>query len=233
MNDMLSQDLNADGYAITFGQPLGYNWVCCGLDLRPSVSNNGFGDIERYYGFLKSLYTVGMVGAVAGYFDYPAEGFDPTFASDSPPHWLEQVEALGQVHAEFSYLEEFLRNGDLLPGPNTNEKNPDQPAYEFYGGHTNTRVLVRKLRNADRWLISAWAADGVVRTVPITVPTLGTVNVEAFPAGSLYYAQLVDGQPQITSLDLGSRTPSPLQLPDADGNIIAPPIRLQDCIETQ
>ena len=164
--------LNAFGYATTFGKSLGYHWVNGGYR-RTDHPNDGFGDIERYYGFLKSAYTVGMVGAVAGYFELPAEGMDPTFSSDNPPHWLEQVETLGQVHAEFSYLEDFLRNGDLLPGPNMNERNPDQPNYEFYSGHTNTRVLVRKLRDANRWLISAWAADGVVRTVPITIPNLG------------------------------------------------------------
>jgi hypothetical protein len=210
-NDLLSQTLNATGYAITFGQPLAYNWVCAGW-LRPSHPNKGFGDIERYYGFLKSAYTAGMIGAVAGYFAYPAEGFNPTFASNDPPHWLEQVEALGHVHAEFSYLETFLRNGYLLPGPSMNEKNPTQPAYEFYSGYANTRVLVRKLKEANEWIISAWAADGVVRTVPINIPNLGTMKVQAYPAGSLYHAQILAGQPLITALDLGSRTPTPLQL---------------------
>ena len=216
-SDMLSQALNAFGYAITFGQPLAYNWVNAGW-LRSVLTEpgKGLGDIERYYGFLKSAYMVGMIGAVAGYFEFPAEGFDPTFSSNDPPHWLEQIEALGQVHAEFTYLEEFLRQGDLLPGPSTNEKNPDQPAYEFYCGHTNTRVLVRKLRGVKRWLISAWAADGVVRTVPVTISGLGTVKVQAYPAGSLYHAWLVSDQPVVTALDLGERAASPLQLSRID-----------------
>ena len=219
--DMLSMALNAYGYAITFDQPLTYNWLSSGW-LRDGVVNNGFGDIERYYGFLKSIYTMGSLGGIAGYFVEPPGGFDISFYSDSPPNWLEQMEALGQVHAEFSYLEDFLRNGDLLEGPNTNEWNPDQPAYEFYSGHTNTRVLVRKLRDINRWLISVWAADGVVRTVPITIPILGNITVQAYPAGSLYYAQLVAGQPQITAMDLGSTTPSPLHLPNYSDNFSPP-----------
>jgi hypothetical protein len=210
-NDILSLAINGAGYAIKFDHRLAYQWVSGGWN-APHQTNGGFGDIARYYGFLKSLYTLGALGAVAGYFDYPDGGFNATFASDQPPHWLEQVEALGHIHAEFSHLEEFLRNGDLLPGPATNFRNPDQPAYEFPTGHANTRVLVRKLKLEDRWLISAWAADGIVRTVNVRIPGLGVVAVQAHPAGSLYHAQLTTEGSTVTPLDLGSKTPSPLDL---------------------
>ena len=210
-NDLLSQALNAAGYAMKFGKPLAYNWVCAGWD-RPKVADSGLGDIERYYGFLKSLYMVGMIGGVAGYFSYPEGGFDVAFRSDKPPHWLQQIEALAHVHAEFTYLEQFLRDGDLLPGPDTNEKNPDQPAYEFYTGHANTRVLARRLRDLDEWLVSAWAADGVYRRVSVDIPELGRIDLEAYPAGSLYHAKLTGEDRHIKALDLGSTSPSPVRL---------------------
>ena len=55
--------------------------------------------------------------------------------------------ALARVHALFSHLEMFLRQGDLLPGPNHHRFSKDLPAYEFPSGDPNVRVVARKLRN--------------------------------------------------------------------------------------
>jgi hypothetical protein len=73
-----------------------------------------FSDIEHYMGFLKCCYTAGMIGAVAGYFAYPKRGFGEDLG-DEMPHWLKQMMALSYVQALFSYLDDFLRSGDLLP----------------------------------------------------------------------------------------------------------------------
>ncbi len=223
-NDILSQALNAYGYAATFGKPLSYNWVNSGY------GRYGFADHERYTGFLKSYYVAGMIGGIAGYFDYPTGGFNAAFDANNPPHWVRQVEILGQVHAEFSYLEDILRGGDLLPGPDINEKNPSQPAYEFRTGYNDTRVLARKMKGQKRWLISAWAADNVSRKVSVAIPVIGTVSLDAKPAGSLYDARIVSGSLVLTQIDNGSMNPTPLSLPssqpDSDNSVpyVPPPV---------
>jgi len=213
-NDMLSQALNAVGYAITFNQPLSYNWVNDG-------SGSPLGDIVRYYGFLKAFYTAGMIGGVAGYFNYPTGGFDAQFDANFPPHWLLQIAALGEVHAEFSYLEDILRNGSLLPGPDMNPKEYSTlPAYEFRTSYADTRVLARKMNGYKRWLITAWAADDVKRAVNVIIPVLGNFTLQATPAANVYDARVVGGVMSLTLLDSGSMGPTPLNMPstppDAD-----------------
>jgi hypothetical protein len=218
---MLSQVLLAHGYDVKFGKPLSYNWVNAGWGV---TKPNGWADIPRYYGFLKTYYTSGMIGGIAGYFAYPAEGFNARFDANTPPHWLQQIETLSRVHAEFSYLEDILRNGDLLPGPDKHITAADQPAYEFRTGYSDTRVLVRKMKNSKRWLISAWAADGITRTVNVDIPGLKNISVQATAAGSLYDARIVNGVQSLTTLDSGSMSPSVLPLPNSqpDSDISTP-----------
>ena len=222
-NDLLTRELNAIGYTSSFGKPLSYNWINCGTDLIASSSNNS--DLGLCYGFLKSYYTAGMISGVAGYFHYPTNGFNAPFDKDAPPNWLQQIEALGQVHAEFSYLEDMERNGDLLQGSTVNRWSQNQPAYEFWTGFYNDRVLARKMKGSKRWLISAWAADAIPRTVSVTIPTLGTISVLAQPAGSLYDARIVSGVQSLTLIDNGSMSPTvpsglvlPGGTPDSDSS---------------
>ena len=220
-DDALTLALNAVGYASSFGKPLSYNWLGGGYDLIATSSANS--DIGLYYGFLKSYYVAGMVGGNAGYYSYPTGGFTPPFDKNAPPNWLQQMIALGHVHAEFSYLEDMLRNGDLLPGPMMHQWSLEQPAYEFWTGFYNDRVLARKMKGSQRWLISAWAADAIPRTVSVTIPTLGTISVYAQPTGTLYDARIVSGVQHLTMIDNGSMTPTvpsgltlPSSTPDAD-----------------
>jgi hypothetical protein len=216
--DMLTQVLNQHAYDTALGRPLAYNWLNNGSSVDENSSN--FGDIALYVGFLKSAYTSGMLGGIAGYFSYPTGGFDAAFDPRTPPHWLVQMLALGRVHAEFSYVEDMLREGELLPGPLKNTLNSDLPGYEFPSGNPDTRVLIRKRNGEQRWLISAWAADGNPRDVVINAPSGGTVTLHATPAASLYDLRIVAGQKSLTALDLGEVTPDPLRIPlsqpDAD-----------------
>ena len=221
-DDALTLSLNAIGYASSFGKPLSYNWLNGGYNLTPTSPSNS--DMGLYYGFLKTYYTAGMIGGNAGYYSYPDGGFDAVFDKNAPPNWLVQMMALGHVHAEFSYLEDMLRNGDLLPGPMMHRWSTAQPAYEFWTGFYNDRVLVRKQKGYQRWLISAWAADAIPRTVSVTIPTLGTISVNAQPTGTLYDARVVSGVQHLTIIDNGSMTPTvpsgltlPSSTPDADG----------------
>jgi hypothetical protein len=192
-NDILTRHLNAVGYNLTLGHSTNYSWVCGGWGVNNQPDTNfpaNFSDIPHYMGFLKCLYTGGMVGAVAGYFSFPMGGFDASFPTNSPPQWLQQIQALAQVHALFSHFDAFLSSGDLLSGPQFHLMAHDQPAYEFTNtvADTTARVLARKLRSSNQWLITAWASTGGDRNVTVTIPTLGSVSLLARACGSVYQA---------------------------------------------
>lgn len=212
-SDILTQVLNAHAYDTALGERLAYHWLNAGYSSNPRDSS--LGDIVLYYGFLKSAYTAGMLGGIAGYFAFPDGGFDPAFDPDRPPHWLQQIQTLGHVHAEFSYLEDMLREGDLLLGHSRDALNASLPAYEFPSGFSDIRVLVRKMGHQKRWLISAWAADGISRSVTVNIDGLAPARLHATPAGSLFDIRIVSGSQQVTPLDPGSTTPSPLHVPES------------------
>ena len=194
-NDLLTTHLSAVGFDLNLGYPNNYTWLSGGWS---NTSTNSLSDIPTYTGFLKCLYTAGMVGGVSGYFTGPTNttpgsifggpGMDASFPSNSPPHWLQQIMALSHVHAVFSHLENVLTNGDLISGPQHHSLCQDQPAYEFTNtaGYKLDRVLARKLRGTNLWLVTAWAADGVTNNVTVTIPTIGNLTVAAVPAASVY-----------------------------------------------
>ena len=196
--DILTQVLNSVGQQIKFGDPLSYNWVCSGW-MRDK--NPVFGEIDRYLGFLKCYYMAGNIGSIAGYFDFPAGGFATAFNIDSPPNWLLQMVALSRVHALFSHLESYLRQGDLLPGPTKHIWSKDTPAYEFPTQDPDVRVLARKHRQKSIWSIVAWAASGNPRQATVNIPQLGRVDVLARPTGSVYTAKLVANKAKLTWVD--------------------------------
>jgi hypothetical protein len=197
--DMLTEVLNSVGQQITFGDPLSYNWVCSGW-VRADKSAV-FGEIDRYRGFLKCYYAAGTIGCIAGYFDLPEGGFGVPFDVDLLPNWLEQIVTLARVHALFSHLEEYLRQGDLLPGPMKHIWSKDTPAYEFPSEDPDVRVVARKHRQKSTWLIVAWAASGNSRPATVTIPQLGRVSVIARPTGSTYTAKMVANQPKLAWVD--------------------------------
>jgi hypothetical protein len=210
-DDMLTASLGAKGYELRFGMKNSYDYLCSGYkqdEKAPTppvwaatqpMDNDAkaFGDLRLYEGFLKCLYTEGMIGGVAGYFSYPKGGFDAAFSPDKPPQYLVQMVILGRVHALFSHYEAFLRQGDLLPGPNKHAKVTDQPAYEFPTGVPNRRVLARKMPKESKWLITAWASDGVEGPATVEIPVLGSVTVQARAIGSVYEATTKDGKPSV------------------------------------
>jgi hypothetical protein len=115
---------------------------------------------------------------------------------------------LGHVQALFSHLEDYLRNGDLLPGPNMHRLSTEFPAYEFPTGDPNVRALARKLRQRDEWLLCAWAADGPSKRVTVTIPELGEVKLQARPCGSVYRAWLREGKPVLRLVDRDEEVPT-------------------------
>jgi hypothetical protein len=187
--DLLTHALDAAAQCLVFGDRFSYNWLCAGWD-----AGGKFSDPERYMGFLKCLYTSGMLGGVAGYFSYPKPGFTEDLGPEIPS-WLRQIMVLGHAQALFSHLEAFIRDGDLLPGPDKHRMAKDLPAYEFPTGHPDARVLARKHRQRREWLITAWTADGQERDVTVDIPGLGKATLHARPCGSVYRATAVDKLP--------------------------------------
>ena len=225
-NDLLTMHLNGVGYDINFGYKTNYSWLSGGWS---TTDTNALSDIPRYMGFLKCLYTAGMNGAVAGYFSCPTNtipgsifggpGFDAAFPSNSPPHWLQQMVVLSHVHALFSQLETFIDNSDLISGPQHHALSYDQPAYEF----TNTmadataRVLARRLRSGDQWLITAWAASGTNRNVTVNIPVLGAVTVYARDSGAVYQVTTTN----TTLIDVNGMLPTESLTPPANFRVLS------------
>lgn len=197
-SDMLTQALNSVAQQIAAGDPLSYNWCNAGW-VRDNLGDKAFGDPEHYMGYLKCFYTAGMIGGVAGYFSYPKE---------DDPNWLWQMMVLARAHALFSHLEDFLRNGDLLPGPNMHRWSTDLPAYEFPTGDPEARVIAREHRERAEWLLCAWAAGGEDRTVSVEIPGFGTAEVEARSCGSVYRATVEGDRRSVKLVDEDGMLPT-------------------------
>jgi len=208
--NMLKMILNAKGWEIRLGQPLTYNWLCAGWPRGNTEKNPeaGLGDLQRYMGFVKCLYVTGMVGANAGYYAYPKGGFNADIDLENPPHWLRQMVVLARVHALFSHVDEMVREGELLPGPNRHAWSKENPAYEFPTGDPDARVIVRKHQASGRWLIATWAAGGEAREVTVDVPQLGALTLLARPVGAVYLVTRKNDNAVLTQLDPDPDLPS-------------------------
>ena len=205
-DDMLTQVLNSTAQRIALNEPLSYNWLNAGWT-RKKMGPKAFGELDRYEGFLACWYTAGMIGGVAGYFEYPQGGFGGDVGAE-PPHWLAQMMVLARVHARFSHLEDWLRQGRLLPGPARHRWSKDLPACEFPTGDASARVVVRKHLKRPAWLATAWAAAGKDRPVTVTIPSLGRVRLVAGARGSVYRLTLRDGKPVVRGAP-GQAPPAP------------------------
>ena len=54
-----------------------------------------------------------------------------------------------------------------------------------------------------KWLITAWASDGVEGPATVEIPELGSVTLQARAIGSVYAATLQDGKPVLQQVDAG------------------------------
>lgn len=225
--DALTQQLNGKVWEIANGQPLSFLYVAGGINTKNQETDTN----HTYTGFLKMLYAAGMIGADEFYYDSgPATlganlgGYLGPIDPNNPPPWTRQIMALGQVHGLFSYLEPIIRNGDLLSGYNNYNylSKQNQKSYEFVptqgNGSTNPatqdRVIARKLRSQDKWIVAAWAADGIDNPINVTIKddefntnfTLNNINARA--AGSVYLVTLESGSPVATLIDTDPLKPS-------------------------
>jgi hypothetical protein len=138
----------------------------------------------------------------------PAGGFDAATQPGATPSWLAQIETLGHVHGMFSYLEKYLRQGSLVPGPNRHAWSTDLPAYELPTGDATARVLARKLDGEEEWLVTAWAADGADRAVTTYLDGVGSMELLARGAGSVYLLTMSELGLEQRLLDVEAMRPS-------------------------
>ncbi len=206
-NDLLTQALNAIGYQIKLGRPHSYNWVSGGWP-RVSKPDSGLSDSESYTGFLKMLYTAGNIGAVAGYFAYPQDGFGSKFPKSTPPDWLLQIQALAHVHALWTYLAEFQYEGSLVPGLRNHRFSTDQPKFELKSSDKSSRILARKHANQDKWIVTAWRPQKSPKKIRIEISNSIHIEVEASSAGNTYFVHMDNEKLTTKSIDYGSMTPT-------------------------
>ena len=226
--DQLTHWLAAVGEQIASSRPLSYSYVSAGYGRgeNPIVfENRYFLPIKSYKGFLKCLYASGNVGAVAAYFSPDCTHDNPQYTPYNPaaiPSWLEQQMALGEVHARMSWFDEYILDGDLLPGVGSSVVKSYTPPYELpcyrrigslYAQETGVRTLVRKLRSANKWLVVTWAyeqvapdnisvVDGAPKNVYIRdIPGVETMEFLARPEGSIYTIDKSSGSTVVTYHD--------------------------------
>ncbi|MDZ8023368.1 MAG: hypothetical protein RMX65_002505 [Nostoc sp. DedQUE01] len=224
--DALTQALNNISGAISLGQKFTYPWVNMGWE----APGQPISSPDTFMGMMKTYYTAGAIGSVGGYFVcsgpiWEALNYNKPIGATTPT-LIQQLTIQGHTHALFSHLEEYLRKGDLLPGP---KLHPYQsytkvlPAMEFPAeGQTQqlqgrwgpvtvptARVLARKISGEDRWLVTAWANVGNDRDVKVKIDNkLGTLTLRARKAGSVYVVKLVNGLVQQTLIDSDAMNPT-------------------------
>ncbi len=196
--DILTKRLNGIPVELAHNRPLAYHWFWAGMQDKKC-------DINRYRGLIKMIYITGCIGGNAGNYDNSAR---PTsFKPDAPGFYYQEMVALARVHALFSHLDTYIRDGDLLPGEHCHPWSKSQSAYEFLPQELAktvalkeapeapkpilppgrpVRVLVRKYRPGDEWLVGAWAADGKAQPATVNISGAGTITLNARPGGSVY-----------------------------------------------
>ena len=212
--DMLTLRLWTRHIEIQEGFPHYIGWLSAGYerkiaDYQGDTTQGMYADLPRWMGYLKMSYLAGMLGGVTtGEFGVIRYGsFDPA----QPPKWLDQMLVVSHAHALFTWIESDLRNSQLLPGPQPHVWSKDdvkQPAYEFPASHKDTRVLVRRVNGKQRWLIGAWAADGVEREAAVTVPDLGEYRLRARAAGTVHLVEQSSSGRSVRRLDEDAMKPS-------------------------
>jgi hypothetical protein len=183
-------------------------------------------------GLLKSVFTAGALGAVAGWYNYTGDVYARQYVFNGPtgpvlPDWLWLVQDIAWSQSLFSHLEPFLRDGYLLNSSRIHPYNYDpidSPANPWYpldvigepwnaewntGVGPRSFVVVRKLKSAPMWLISAWANVGSSRNVTFVLPGLNrNVTVFARVSGAIYIGKSVSGQFVTTLIDIDPANPS-------------------------
>ena len=208
-----------------FKKPISYNFVSAGYKhIDPAGDPTGaaaevagqpnpyYMSIGAYKGFLKCMYALGSAGHVAGYFSNDVAYGDSSYTPYNPnsvPHWLLQQTSLSDVHARFSWFEDFIFEGDLVPSPSTDNLKPNLPSYEYptytlqagFYIRNSARAFVRKLRGYDRWLIVLCTPELVngnpgsdLDVVLKDLAAVGPLILKSRGIGSIYTVALDQGK---------------------------------------
>ena len=70
------------------------------------------------------------------------------------------------------------------------------------------RVLARKHRQKDEWLVAAWSADGQPHEATVTIPGAGRVKLQARSGGSTYLVKMEGGKAVAQLMDPDEEDPS-------------------------
>jgi len=218
--DHFTHALAAAANAIAAGSPQGYIWISPRGRHASSLV-----DRDEMLGFLKAYYCLSMVGGPFFYeFFDPGTDTNPATTIGAMPGWMETVIAMGEVHALYSHLDEFLYEGRVLPNAH-GDSHPFQrwvtpfPLYEQYAypvgapftgpRDATVRVVARANAAGDAWLVAGWAASGADRDVDVELPTpLGRMTLRMRRAGSVYRITRSAGSSTVTLVDLDARRPT-------------------------
>ncbi len=229
--DMTWKLLNEVGGHIRLGRKNFYAWMSVG---GHSLAGGLIAEQDRWTGFLKVMFTAGGLGGTSGYFIYNGT-YDGQAVRGKPMGtalhpWLRQYMDLSRAQALFSHVEEYLRDGDLVNGSYLHpfKFNTERiPLYcldivgEPQGENISPEVyvLARKMPNAAKWLVTAWAQRGYDREVVAVLPGAGSgqITVNARVAGTVYLVSMNNGQLSMNMLDPDPMNPSALMFsaPDA------------------
>ncbi|MBW4615822.1 MAG: hypothetical protein KME21_21580 [Desmonostoc vinosum HA7617-LM4] len=232
-NDILTNALNDIAGCLSLGQKYAYPWVSIGWE---QYQDQPIAESDRFLGFLKMYYAIGALGTVSGYFVCDSSAYASTLwntlvtngaVGTTTPTLTWQMALASHAQALFSHLEEYLHDGNLLPGEGKSPYQAYTPilsAYEFPAeGETQeilansgwkipvktARVVARKIKNQDRWLVVAWANTGSDRSIRVTIdPRLGMLTLNARKCGSVYEVSLANGKTQIKLVDADGMNPT-------------------------
>ncbi len=230
--DALTGVLKNAGGTVKLGQKYFYPWVSMGWD---SQGVAGISESDLYVGMMKMYYTLGAIGAVSGDFTCGGKSFLDMYQNNpvgkTAPTQIKGFYLLSHVHALFSHLQPYVANSSLLPGPNVHPYsalNDITAAMEFpvdnevsmvdgtFGkiAVPTARVVARKTKDKDQWLITAWANTGNDRNVTVTVDSkLGKLTLLARRAGSVYLAEIVNQQVTLRLIDQDAMNPTKTLFP--------------------
>lgn len=219
--DLATNTLNAiSSQTYIHNQPYSYDFVCpLGWYKDSTISKESIDPARLSHptdatGYMKFSCMVGALGFVDGYFGADCNpefgsyrAFDPT----SPPPWMINTILVAEEHARFSYLDDYIFDGDLLPGNKLNTIKTYAPSYEFiakkiFKGFVardlNTRILARKLKGSNKYLLFLWSIEAATHfTIVDFLPGLPVLELEARRKGSLYTVDLTGSVPVVQWID--------------------------------
>lgn len=227
--DHFTHALAAAANGIAAGSPYAYTWVSA-----KGLHAASYADTTELMGYLKTYYALTMIGGPYFSLDLQADvgsgRTEPSYTMTTMPPYMPSMFAMGEVHALYSHLEEFIFDGQVLTNahgdmhPFTHWIEPfalyEQYAYpvgaEFRGPHDSSptcdrtvRVVIRKRNGHDEWLVAGWVSEGADREVDVELPApLGRTTLHFRRGGSVYRLSRSGGTTESWLVDLDAMRPT-------------------------